>query len=74
MNKLLRIGNIFLTGIFLMLSLVVFSQPDGEQIFKANCTACHSLGKTKLIGPGLEGITDKRKKNGLKNGLTIHQI
>ena len=69
MNKLLRIGNIFLTGIFLMLSLVVFSQPDGEQIFKANCTACHSLGKTKLIGPGLEGITDKRKKEWLKKWI-----
>ncbi len=69
MNRLLRISNIFLTSIFLMLSLVVFSQPDGEQIFKANCTACHSLGKNKLIGPGLEGITDKRKKEWLKKWI-----
>tara|TARA_B110000263_G_scaffold73027_1_gene63863 strand:- start:9 stop:1241 length:1233 start_codon:yes stop_codon:yes gene_type:complete len=41
----------------------------GEQIFKTNCTSCHSIGTITLIGPGLEGITDKRKKEWLKKWI-----
>lgn len=41
----------------------------GEQIFKTNCISCHSIGTTTLIGPGLEGITDKRKKEWLKKWI-----
>ncbi len=29
---------------------------DAEKLFKQNCAVCHSLGKNKLAGPGLEGI------------------
>ncbi len=32
----------------------------GEQIFKTRCTACHTIGKGKLIGPDLAGILDRR--------------
>jgi len=39
---------------------------NGEQIFKANCTACHTIGGGRLIGPDLEGITKKRKEDWLK--------
>ena len=31
----------------------------GKGIFNANCAACHKLDK-KLIGPPLEGISEKR--------------
>lgn len=33
------------------ISLSAFAQPDGAKIFKQNCTACHVIGETKLIGP-----------------------
>ncbi len=33
----------------------VYAQ-DGGQIFKANCSACHSIGKGKLVGPDLKGV------------------
>lgn len=32
------------------------SAQDAEKLFKQNCAACHSLGKNKVVGPGLEGI------------------
>ena len=41
----------------------------GEEIFKTNCVSCHSIGKSALIGPGLEGVADKRKKEWLKKWI-----
>lgn len=46
---------------FLFLSLVLninqsFAATDGEKIFKQNCAVCHSMGKNKITGPGLEGV------------------
>lgn len=32
---------------------------EGEKLFKANCAVCHSTGSNKIIGPGLEGVTDR---------------
>lgn len=44
---------------FLFLSIIgvnsTFAQ-DAEKLFKQNCAVCHSLGKNKITGPGLEGI------------------
>jgi cytochrome c2 len=44
---------------FLFLSIIgvnsAFAQ-DAEKLFKQNCAVCHSLGKNKITGPGLEGI------------------
>jgi len=51
---------IFAIFSFLFLSLVLSTNnafaADGEKIFKQNCAVCHSLGKNKLTGPGLEGV------------------
>jgi len=33
---------------------------DGASLFKQNCSACHSVGKGKLVGPDLAGIADRR--------------
>ena len=41
----------------------------GEEIFKTNCVSCHSIGKNALIGPGLEGVANKRKKEWLKKWI-----
>lgn len=32
-----------------------YAQPDGEKLFKANCSSCHRATDEKLIGPGLKG-------------------
>ncbi len=35
---------------------------EGEKLFKSKgCVACHTIGKGKLVGPDLKGITAKRK-------------
>jgi mono/diheme cytochrome c family protein len=36
------------------------SASDGEALFKTKCTACHTVGSGKLIGPDLKGVTQRR--------------
>ncbi|MBW6482754.1 MAG: c-type cytochrome [Vicingaceae bacterium] len=38
---------------------------QGQKVFKANCSACHSVGANKIVGPGLQGISDKRSEEWL---------
>src|ERR1700749_2563891 len=47
---------LFLSFIF---SINKVSAADGEKIFKQNCAVCHSLGKDKVTGPGLEGVATR---------------
>ncbi len=32
----------------------------GREIFENECTACHTIGKGKLVGPDLAGVTSRR--------------
>lgn len=41
----------------------------GKELFTANCTACHTLD-SKLIGPPLKGIGDKRNLDYIFNQVT----
>lgn len=36
-----------------------YAQPDGEKLFKANCSSCHKATDQKLVGPGLKGARDR---------------
>ena len=38
---------------------------SGEKLFKQNCTACHMISSARLVGPGLEGVTEKYEKEWL---------
>ncbi|MEC7646090.1 MAG: c-type cytochrome [Bacteroidota bacterium] len=57
----------------ILFSLLLFSTSNsladdvqsGEKLFKQNCTACHSMTTARLVGPGLEGVTDKYEKEWL---------
>ncbi|MEA3477569.1 MAG: cytochrome c3 family protein [Bacteroidota bacterium] len=40
------------------------AQDEGEQLFKV-CAACHTIGKGKLIGPDLKGVTGRLEKDWL---------
>src|SRR5476651_2713080 len=52
-----QISAIFsLLFLFFFFSINNISAADGQKIFKQNCAVCHSLGKNKITGPGLEGI------------------
>ena len=58
----------FLFFLFFSICSGLLSQSveNGESIYKANCTSCHYTSDKKLIGPGLQGVTDKRSKEWLK--------
>jgi mono/diheme cytochrome c family protein len=55
----------------LALSLIVIfqrssqAQPDGEALFKANCTACHLVSEDVVVGPGLKNVHTKYKEDWL---------
>lgn len=38
---------------------------NGKSLFKTNCSACHSIGKGRLVGPDLKNITIKRTEDWL---------
>ncbi len=37
----------------------------GQEIFQDNCAACHTIGKGKLVGPDLAGVTSRREESWL---------
>ena len=39
----------------------------GKRIFEAKCTACHRLTDEKVVGPGLKGVTERRKPEWIMN-------
>ena len=41
----------------------------GQEIFKSLCAPCHSIGKGKLIGPDLKGVTTRRDESWLKRQI-----
>ena len=41
----------------------------GQEIFQSLCTACHTIGKGKLVGPDLAGVTSRREGNWLKRQI-----
>jgi cytochrome c2 len=42
----------------------------GSAIFSAKCSACHTIGKGKLVGPDLKGITNKESHQWLHNWVS----
>ncbi|WP_439879948.1 c-type cytochrome [Pontibacter sp. MBLB2868] len=34
----------------------------GEALFKNNCAVCHSAGSDVVVGPGLQGVTERRNE------------
>lgn len=49
----------------MLLNFIGLAQADGKALFRQNCGACHSTTKQVLVGPGLEGINDKRTEEWL---------
>jgi mono/diheme cytochrome c family protein len=47
---------LFLTAALTLLVAGHSFAQDGEKLFKANCAACHTIGKGKLVGPDLLGV------------------
>lgn len=46
------------------------SATEGAQLFQQYCQACHSIGQGDLVGPDLQGVTQRRDINWLVNFIT----
>ncbi|WP_299701468.1 cytochrome c [uncultured Pontibacter sp.] len=40
---------------------------EGKAIFEGKCSACHQLSDQKVVGPGMAGVTEKRKPEWIMN-------
>ncbi|GHA57028.1 c-type cytochrome [Pontibacter akesuensis] len=40
---------------------------NGQAIFEGKCAACHQLSDQKIVGPGLAGVTERRKPEWVMN-------
>lgn len=46
---------------------------SGEKIFKASCSACHSIGKGKIVGPDLMNVNSRRTEKWLMTFIRSSQ-
>ncbi|HET8860960.1 cytochrome c [Marivirga sp.] len=42
----------------------------GEAIYDMKCSACHKLTDQKVVGPGFQGVTNRRKPEWIMNMIT----
>lgn len=42
---------------------------EGKTKFETICTACHTLGRGRLVGPDLAGVTSRREESWLKRQI-----
>ncbi len=61
-NKFVMHRLIFLITLFWFLfpSISINAQSSGEGLYKADCSACHTINGGRLIGPDLAGINELR--------------
>ncbi|MCC9166117.1 c-type cytochrome [Pontibacter harenae] len=45
----------------------------GEALFKNNCASCHSAGSDVVVGPGLQGVTQRRSTSWLQSWIKNSQ-
>ena len=62
----MKLKSIVITVSMTVCSIAVSAQ-DGAAVFKQTCSACHSIGKGKLVGPDLKGVTTKRSEEWIIN-------
>ncbi|CAN5397042.1 hypothetical protein BH11BAC1_BH11BAC1_06930 [soil metagenome] len=51
-------------------SLDVKMAADGSGLYDLKCSSCHKLTKERVVGPGWEGVTSRRKPEWVMNFVT----
>ncbi|MBK7174427.1 MAG: c-type cytochrome [Bacteroidales bacterium] len=46
----------------------------GKVVFSTKCTTCHKLSAEKFVGPGLEGVTQRRTPEWIMNMITNPEL
>jgi nitrite reductase (NO-forming) len=50
--------------------VVTQSEEEGRKVFQTKgCHTCHAIGKGKLIGPDLQGVSKRRQEEWLRRWL-----
>jgi len=64
-----------LLAIFVSISLSQsgWTQESGEQIFQTTCSACHTIGGGRLVGPDLAGVHERRSREWLESFIKSSQ-
>lgn len=65
-------NNLFIISILIAFYTNVFAQ-NGEEIFKSNCTRCHTIGNGQLVGPDLRGSMTKYSEEWLVKWIRSSQ-
>jgi cytochrome c2 len=60
--------------LFVVSSNKTLAQDSGESIYKQKCAACHTIGKGKLVGPDLAGVTSRREEAWLKRQIKTPEV
>ncbi len=47
------------------IALALQSADEGKAIFETQCIVCHTIGGGKLVGPDLQGVTERRERDWL---------
>jgi cytochrome c2 len=50
-----------------------YAQDSGEALFQQRCAQCHTIGKGRLVGPDLKGITSQRSADWLHRFISHPQ-
>lgn len=59
-GRRLTLFSLLFVSLFMFVELQTANAQNGKDIFKANCSACHSAASQKMTGPGLRGATTRR--------------
>ena len=54
----------------ILVPTVTRAQSTPAEFFQATCAACHTTGSDRLVGPGLEGVNDRRDREWLISFIT----
>jgi len=47
---------------------------NGKVIYDMKCASCHKLDGIRVVGPGFEGITNKRRPEWIMNMITNTEV
>lgn len=62
----------FAIAVFSLLTIRINAQ-SGEELFKSNCSSCHTINGGKLVGPDLSGVYKKQDDAWLTNFIRASQ-
>lgn len=57
--------SVILFLLFISIGFYLQAQNSGEELYKSTCTACHTIGKGRLVGPDLSGIHQRAETDWL---------